>query len=72
MRLGASPRGSVGLLRAAQVSAAMSGRNYVSPVDVQRLAVPVLAHRLVLDDVEAGSDARASVVAAVVASVPAG
>lgn len=53
VRLGASPRGSVGLMRAAQASALMAGRNYVVPADAQRLAVPVLAHRLILDDSEA-------------------
>jgi MoxR-like ATPase len=72
VRLGASPRGSVGLLRAAQVAAAMAGRTYVSPVDVQRLAVPVLAHRLVLADVEADTDVRAQVIEQVVAGVPVG
>jgi MoxR-like ATPase len=72
VRLGASPRGSVGLLRAAQVAAAMAGRTYVSPVDVQRLAVPVLAHRLVLADVEAETDVRAQVIEQVIAGVPVG
>ncbi|TEX51629.1 MAG: ATPase [Actinomycetales bacterium mxb001] len=72
VRLGASPRGSVGLLRAAQVSAAMAGRPYVTPVDVQRLAVPVLAHRIVLNDVEADSSARTRAIEQVVAGVPAG
>ncbi len=72
VRLGASPRGSVGLLRAAQVSAAMDGRTYVAPADIQRLAVPVLAHRIVLADVEAGPEARAGVIESVVAGVPAG
>ncbi|MFM7598306.1 MAG: AAA family ATPase [Actinomycetota bacterium] len=72
VRLGASPRGSVGLLRAAQVSAAMAGRTYVTPVDVQRLAVPVLAHRIVLNDVEADSAARSRAIEQVVAGVPAG
>ena len=72
VRLGASPRGSVGLLRAAQVAAAMAGRTYVSPVDVQRLAVPVLAHRLVLADVEAETDVRAQAIEQVIAGVPVG
>ncbi|MFM9134147.1 MAG: AAA family ATPase [bacterium] len=72
VRLGASPRGSVGLLRAAQVGAAMDGRAYVAPADIQRLAVPVLAHRIVLADVEAGPEARAGVIESVVAGVPAG
>ena len=48
LSMGASPRGSRGLYRAAKVWAAMEGRNYVTPDDVQYLAVPVLSHRLLL------------------------
>ncbi|MCB0974331.1 MAG: MoxR family ATPase [Actinobacteria bacterium] len=48
LRLGASTRGAVALQRAAIVSAAAAGRDYVVPDDVKLLAVPVLAHRLVL------------------------
>ncbi|SPL90971.1 FIG022979: MoxR-like ATPases [[Actinomadura] parvosata subsp. kistnae] len=48
LRLGASPRGSLALLRAARVKAAAAGRHYVVPEDVKALAVPVLAHRLIL------------------------
>ena len=48
VRLGASPRGSIGLLRASQTMAAAAGRTYVTADDVKRLAVPVLAHRLVV------------------------
>ncbi|MGN9788914.1 AAA family ATPase [Nonomuraea sp. ZG12] len=47
LRLGASPRGSLALLRAARVKAAAAGRHYVVPEDVKALAVPVLAHRLI-------------------------
>jgi MoxR-like ATPase len=43
--LGASPRGSHTLYRAAQTYAALQGRDYVLPDDVKRLATPVLAHR---------------------------
>ncbi|AWK12671.1 MoxR family ATPase [Streptomyces spongiicola] len=46
LRLGASPRATLHLLRAAKASAALSGRDYALPDDVQSLAVPVLAHRL--------------------------
>ncbi|MFD7920402.1 AAA family ATPase [Streptomyces sp. NPDC059740] len=46
LRLGASPRATLHLLRAARASAALAGRDYVIPDDVQALAVPVLAHRL--------------------------
>jgi MoxR-like ATPase len=48
LRLGASPRTSLQLLKAAKASAAMDGRDYVLPDDVQQLAVPVVAHRLIL------------------------
>ena len=46
--LGASPRASLALFRAARALAAMDGRDYVRPDDVKRLAQPVLAHRLLL------------------------
>jgi MoxR-like ATPase len=46
LRLGASPRATLHLLRAARASAALAGRDFVLPDDVQSLAVPVLAHRL--------------------------
>ena len=49
VEIGASPRASLALFRAAQAWAAMNGRSYVKPDDVKRLAVPVLAHRLVLN-----------------------
>lgn len=49
VRLGASVRGALGLVRAAKTLAAASGRHYVIPDDVKSLAEPVLAHRLVLD-----------------------
>ena len=51
-RFGASPRGSLGLMRAAQALAAVRGRDYVLPDDVKHLAIPVLAHRLILKDQE--------------------
>jgi MoxR-like ATPase len=49
LRLGASPRGSLDLRRCAQAAAFLAGRGTVRPDDVRRLAVPVLAHRLVVD-----------------------
>ncbi|HEY1967455.1 MAG TPA: MoxR family ATPase [Pseudonocardia sp.] len=48
VRLGASPRATLHLVRAARAQAALSGRNFVVPDDLQAVAVPVLAHRLVL------------------------
>ncbi|MDA8217633.1 MAG: MoxR family ATPase [Dehalococcoidales bacterium] len=46
--LGASPRGSLGLFRACQARAALHGRNYAIPDDIKALAVPTLAHRLIM------------------------
>lgn len=46
--LGASPRGSLALARAGQARASMSGRDHVLPDDIQALAVPVLAHRIIV------------------------
>ena len=48
VRLGASPRAVLHLARAAKVAAALDGRSFVVPDDIQRLAIPVLAHRLLL------------------------
>jgi MoxR-like ATPase len=47
LRLGASPRSTLQLLRTAKAVAALDGREYVLPDDLQALAVPVLAHRLI-------------------------
>ena len=46
LRLGASPRAALHLLRASRAKAALDGRDYVIPDDIQALAAPVLAHRL--------------------------
>lgn len=46
--LGASPRAALALMRVSQSYAAVCGRDYVTPEDVKRMAVPVLAHRLIL------------------------
>jgi len=48
VHLGASPRGSIFLFRGARALAALRGRDYVIPDDVKELAVPILAHRLLL------------------------
>jgi len=46
LRLGASPRATLQLLRAARAAAVLAGRDFVTPDDVSRLAVAVLAHRV--------------------------
>ncbi len=48
LRLGASPRASIDLLKAAKAKAFLDGRNYVIPDDVKIMALPVLGHRLIL------------------------
>ncbi|MBR6186645.1 MAG: MoxR family ATPase [Clostridia bacterium] len=48
LQLGASPRGSIALLKAAQACALLFGRDYVLPDDIRHMALPVLSHRLIL------------------------
>lgn len=52
VRFGASPRGSLGLMRAGQALAALRGRTYVLPDDIKHLAPAALAHRVILKDKE--------------------
>ena len=52
LQYGASPRASIGLMRAAQAMAGLKGRSFVLPDDVKQLAGPVLSHRLILREEE--------------------
>jgi len=71
LRLGASPRAGLQLLRASRAHAALEGRDHVLPDDVQRLLVPVLAHRIILTgEAELGGASAADVLASIVAAVP--
>ncbi|GAB3768301.1 MoxR-like ATPase [Nocardioides ginsengisegetis] len=71
LTLGASPRATLHLVRAAKAMAAMHGRDYVLPDDVHTLARPVLAHRL-LPSVEAAMSGRSTsqILDGIVAGVP--
>jgi MoxR-like ATPase len=69
--LGASPRGSLSLMRAAQARAMLQGRDYVIPDDVKVLAVAALAHRLIMSPEARMRNATASaVIASVLQEVP--
>ncbi|TQS41971.1 AAA family ATPase [Cryptosporangium phraense] len=71
VRLGAGPRGSIGLMRASQVRAASLGRTFVDPDDVKALAVPVLAHRLLLSgDAERRATSAEEVIREIVDELP--
>jgi MoxR-like ATPase len=71
LTLGASPRSTLHLVRAAKAMAAISGRDYVLPDDIRGLAQPVLSHRL-MPSVEAAMSGRTTtaILEAVVDSVP--
>ena len=60
--VGVSTRGSLALLRCAKAYAYLDGRGYVSPDDIKALAVPVLAHRIVLGFGSGGPDRAAALV----------
>jgi MoxR-like ATPase len=49
VQLGASPRASISLMKTAQATALFAGMDFVTPEQIQQLAVPVIAHRLVLE-----------------------
>jgi len=69
--LGASPRGSLALYRTSQAKAAMAGRDYVIPDDVKSLAVPTLAHRLIVSPSARLKDVSgASVLREILSNVP--
>jgi len=71
LRLGASPRASLALLRAAKVRACAAGRPYVLPEDVKALAVPVLAHRLITSpEAELRGRTAADIVTDLLAGIP--
>jgi MoxR-like ATPase len=71
LRLGASPRATLHLLRAAKAAAALDRRDYVLPDDVQRLAIPVLAHRLLVTaEAQVARRSAEQVVADIVGSLP--
>ena len=69
-QLGVSPRGMLWLMRAAQALALIQGRAFVTPDDVQRLAVPVMAHRVIVKGYAAQGAAARQIVQAALAAVP--
>jgi MoxR-like ATPase len=71
VELGVSPRGALALFRAAQARAFLAGRRWASPDDVERLAGPVLAHRIVLTtEARYGGTSARTLVAALVKDTP--
>jgi MoxR-like ATPase len=62
LRVGCSPRGSKMLLRASQARAALLGRDFVVPDDIQALAVNVMGHRMSLRSVSASLDDCAHII----------
>jgi MoxR-like ATPase len=60
VQLGASPRASLTMMKSAQALALIEGYDFVTPDLIQELAVPVIAHRLVLDSESQYSGANAS------------
>lgn len=69
--LGGSPRAALYLMRAARVHALLFGRSYLTHEDIQKVAVPVLGHRLIMRP-EAEMDGRSApaVIAEIISSVP--
>lgn len=71
LQLGASTRAAIALIHGAQACALLSGRDYIIPEDVQHMALPVLAHRLVLSpEARMKGVSAQSIVKKVLGSVP--
>jgi MoxR-like ATPase len=71
VEVGASPRGSLALMKVARARAALGGREYVTPDDVKAVAIPALAHRLVLrTELWVRRVRPETVIAEIVATVP--
>jgi MoxR-like ATPase len=71
LSLGASPRGSLALMKLARARAALQGRDFVKPDDVKQIAVPALAHRLTLSpELWVQRTDPAEVVRSIVSTVP--
>jgi MoxR-like ATPase len=68
--LGASPRGMLALMRASQALAIIRGRDFVTPDDVKALAMPVLAHRVIVRGVYGKTDAAQEIIAEALKTVP--
>lgn len=74
IQLGASPRGSLALYEACQAIALVEGRDFVTPGDVKKMAIPVMSHRILIKS-RGGNPAasaleRSRIVAEVVNAVP--
>ncbi len=71
VRMGASPRGAIGLKSTSQALALMAGREYVTPGDIRRVAVPVLCHRVFPRGDSAGTEAARAILEEILSVVPA-
>lgn len=70
--LGVSPRGSLALMRASQVKAVLEGRDFATPDDVKQMAVPILAHRILLKGhaISGGTANAEAIIADILKKVP--
>jgi MoxR-like ATPase len=70
LSLGASPRGSIFLVRTAQALAFLRGRDFITPDDIKALAVPVLAHRVIPTSRSHGLSESRAVISRILSQVP--
>lgn len=71
LRVGASPRGSLALVRASQARALMNGSNFVDPPIIKSLTAPVLSHRIILHPQhDMGSGSAEAIIEEIVSEIP--
>jgi MoxR-like ATPase len=71
LRFGSSPRGSLHLMRASQGLAALKGRDYVLPDDIKQLVLPVLTHRIILnEEARLGGESPEQILTEIISRIP--
>jgi MoxR-like ATPase len=70
LSLGASPRGTIFLVRTAQAKAFLAGRDFITPDDIKSMAVPVLSHRVIPASRSQGLSESRSAISRILARVP--
>lgn len=71
IELGCSPRATLNMMKGAQALAAIRGRDYVIPEDIKELAIPILSHRLVLNNELSSSDRTKSIIEEIINNIKA-
>ncbi|MGK0465489.1 MAG: MoxR-like ATPase [Clostridium sp.] len=71
VELGCSPRATLNMMKGSQALAAIRGRDYVIPEDVKELAIPILSHRLMLENELSSGNKSKSIIEEIISTIKA-